>query len=87
MAQEQVKMIKAVLLLMGNLLEMVDENHEIVSYRSHTLRFVRILTRELLKLSASVALCSHSKSMVEVFPNEPDSSISLLSQPAKPYIT
>jgi len=89
-AQEEVKRIQSVPLVIGQFLEMVDENTGIVGSTTGSNYFVRILStvnRELLKPSASVALHRHSNSLVDVLPPEADSSISLLSDAEKPDVT
>ncbi len=89
-AQEEVKRIQSVPLVIGQFLEMVDENTAIVGSTTGSNYFVRILStinRELLKPSASVALHRHSNSLVDVLPPEADSSISLLSNAEKPDVT
>ncbi|MDA9099030.1 hypothetical protein N9L76_08865, partial [bacterium] len=81
-AQEEVKRIQAVPLVIGQFLEMVDENAGIVSSTTGSNYYVRILStlnRELLKPSSSVALHRHSNALVDILPPEADSSISLLS--------
>merc|ERR1712224_532470 len=75
-AQEEVKRIQSVPLVIGQFLEMVDENTAIVGSTTGSNYFVRILStinRELLKPSASVAL--------------PRQSNSLLSNGEKPDVT
>ncbi|KAL0450885.1 UNVERIFIED_CONTAM: 26S proteasome regulatory subunitB [Sesamum latifolium] len=89
-AQEEVKRIQSVPLLIGQFMEMVDQNNGIVSSTTASNYYVRILTtinRELLKPSASVALHRHSNALVDVLPPEADSSISLLTQSEKPDVT
>ncbi|WJX95657.1 26s proteasome regulatory subunit 6B, variant 2 [Trifolium repens] len=89
-AQEEVNRIKSVPLIIGQFLEMVDENNGIVGSTSGSNYYVPILStinRELLKPSASVALHRHSNALVDVLPPEADSSISLLSQSEKPDVT
>ena len=89
-AQEEVKRIQSVPLVIGQFLEMVDENTGIVGSTTGSNYFVRILStvnRELLKPSAPVALHRHSNSLVDVLPPEADSSISLLSDAEKPDVT
>ena len=78
-AQEEVKRIQAVPLVIGQFLEMVDENAGIVSSTTGSNYYVRILStlnRELLKPSSSVALHRHSNALVDILPPEADSSIS-----------
>ena len=80
-AQEEVKRIQSVPLVIGQFLEAVDQNPGIVGSTTGSNYFVRILStidRELLKPSASVALHKHSNALVDVLPPEADSSISML---------
>ncbi|KAM1226422.1 hypothetical protein ACFX2J_005771 [Malus domestica] len=89
-AQEEVKRIQSVPLVIGQFMEMVDQNNGIVGSTTGWNYYVRILStinRELLKPSASVALHRHSNALVDVLPPEADSSISLLSQSEKPDVT
>ena len=77
-AQEEVKRIQAVPLVIGQFLEMVDESSGIVSSTTGSNYYVRILStlnRELLKPSSSVALHRHSNALVDILPPEADSSI------------
>jgi len=58
-AQEEVKRIKSVPLVIGQFFEMIDTNHGIVGSTTGSNYYVRILStidRELLKPSSSVAL-------------------------------
>ncbi|KAG4989510.1 26S proteasome regulatory subunit 6B [Glycine soja] len=89
-AMEEVKRIQSVPLVIGQFMEMIDQNNGIVGSTAGSNYYVRILStinRELLKPSASVALHRHSNALVEVLPPEADSSISLLSQSEKPDVT
>lgn len=89
-AQEEVKRIQSVPLVIGQFMEMIDTNNGIVGSTTGSNYYVRILStinRELLKPSASVALHRHSNALVDVLPPEADSSISLLSQSEKPDVT
>ena len=89
-AQEEVKRIQSVPLVIGQFLEMVDANSGIVGSTTGSNYHVRILStlnRELLKPSASVALHRHSNALVDILPPEADSSISLLGDNEKPNIT
>ena len=89
-AQEEVKRIQSVPLVIGQFLEMVDANIGIVGSTTGSNYYVRILStlnRELLKPSASVALHRHSNALVDVLPPEADSSISLMSASEKPDVT
>jgi 26S proteasome regulatory subunit T3 len=89
-AQEEVKRIQSVPLVIGQFIEMVDRNNGIVGSCTGSNYYVRILStinRELLKLSSSVALHRHSNTLVDILLPKADSSISLLSQSEKPDVT
>lgn len=88
-AQEEVKRIQSVPLVIGQFLEAVDANTGIVGSTTGSNYYVRILStidRELLKPSASVALHKHSNALVDVLPPEADSSISMLRPDEKPDV-
>merc|ERR1711973_858823 len=88
-AQEEVKRIQSVPLVIGQFLEAIDQNTGIVGSTTGSNYYVRILStidRELLKPSASVALHKHSNALVDVLPPEADSSITMLSADEKPDI-
>jgi len=88
-AQEEVKRIQSVPLVIGQFLEMIDPTTGIVGSTTGSNYYVRILStidRELLKPSSSVALHRHSNSLVDVLPPEADSSIQLLSNEEKPDV-
>ena len=89
-AQEEVKRIQAVPLVIGQFLEMVDNNTGIVGSTTGSNYFVRILStlnRELLRPSASVALHRHSNALVDILPPEADSTISVLGESERPDVT
>ncbi|KAL7667054.1 AAA+ ATPase domain-containing protein [[Candida] zeylanoides] len=89
-AQEEVKRIKSVPLVIGQFLEPIDENTGIVSSTTGSNYVVRILStldRELLKPSSSVALHRHSNALVDILPPEADSSISIVGDNEKPDVT
>merc|ERR1712176_1107640 len=88
-AQEEVKRIQSVPLVIGQFLEAVDQDTGIVGSTTGSNYYVRILStldRELLKPSASVALHKHSNALVDVLPPEADSSISMLGADEKPDV-
>merc|ERR1711934_853708 len=88
-AQEEVKRIQSVPLVIGQFLEMVDENTAIVGSTTGSNYYVRILStinRELLKPSASVALHRHSNALVDVLPPEADSSIRTMQMTERPDV-
>jgi len=89
-AQEEVKRIQSVPLVIGQFLEMIDPVTAIVGSTTGSNYFVRVLStidRELLKPSSSVALHRHSNSLVDILPPEADSSIQLLGAGEKPDVT
>lgn len=89
-AQEEVRRIQSVPLVIGQFLEAVDANSGIVGSTTGSNYFVRILStlnRELLKPSSSVALHRHSNALVDILPPEADSAISLLSDAEKPDVS
>jgi len=88
-AQEEVKRIQSVPLVIGQFLEPIDQHTGIVGSTTGSNYIVRILStidRELLKPSASVALHRHSNALVDILPPEADSSITLLGADEKPNI-
>ncbi|KAJ9112803.1 26S proteasome regulatory subunit 6B [Naganishia adeliensis] len=88
-AQEEVKRIKSVPLVIGQFLEPIDEQRGIVGSTAGSNYVVRILStldRELLKPSSSVALHRHSNALVDILPPEADSSISMLGTDEKPDV-
>lgn len=89
-AQEEVKRIKSVPLVIGQFLEPIDQHTGIIASTTGSNYLVRILStidRELLKTSASVALHRHSNALVDILPPEADSSISLLGAHEKPDVS
>jgi 26S proteasome regulatory subunit T3 len=89
-AKEEVKRIRSVPLVIGQFMEMIDENYGIVSSTSGSTYFVRVLStldRELLKPNASVALHKYSHAIVDTLPPEADSSIQMLQMTEKPDVT
>jgi len=89
-AQEEVKRIQSVPLVIGQFLEPIDEHTGIVSSTTGSNYVVRILStldRELLKPSSSVALHRHSNALVDILPPEADSSISIVGENEKPDVT
>ncbi len=89
-AQEEVKRIQSVPLVIGQFLEMIDAHTGIVGSTTGSNYYVRVLStidRELLKPTSSVALHRHSNSLVDVLPPEADSSIQLLGAGEKPDVT
>ncbi|RKP02958.1 hypothetical protein CXG81DRAFT_10121, partial [Caulochytrium protostelioides] len=88
-AQEEVKRIQSVPLVIGQFLEPIDQHTGIVGSTTGSNYIVRILStidRELLKPSASVALHRHSNALVDILPPEADSSITMLSDKERPDV-
>ncbi|PPQ81229.1 hypothetical protein CVT25_015753 [Psilocybe cyanescens] len=86
-AQEEVKRIQSVPLVIGQFLEPIDQHTGIVGSTTGSNYVVRILStldRELLKPSSSVALHRHSNALVDILPPEADSSIAMLGKDEKP---
>merc|ERR1719487_781515 len=89
-AQEEIKRVQSVPLVIGQFGEMVDQNRGIVSSTTGSNYFVRILStlnRELLKPSSSVALHRHSHAVVDILPPEADSTVQSLANAEKPDVT
>jgi len=89
-AQEEVKRIQSVPLVIGQFLEAIDQHTGIVGSTTGSNYVVRILStldRELLKPSSSVALHRHSNALVDILPPEADSSIAMLGADEKPDVT
>ncbi|KAF7363326.1 26S proteasome subunit P45 [Mycena sanguinolenta] len=89
-AQEEVKRIQSVPLVIGQFLEPIDQHTGIVGSTTGSNYVVRILStldRELLKPSSSVALHRHSNALVDILPPEADSSISMLGKEEKPDVS
>ncbi|CCE65107.1 hypothetical protein TPHA_0J02860 [Tetrapisispora phaffii CBS 4417] len=89
-AQEEVKRIQSVPLVIGQFLEPIDENTGIVSSTtgmSYVVRILSTLDRELLKPSMSVALYRYSNALVDILPPDSDSSISIMGDNEKPDVS
>merc|ERR1719337_266670 len=89
-AQEEIKRVQSVPLVIGQFAEMVDAQRGIVSSTAGSNYFVRILStlnRELLKPNSSVALHRHSHAVVDILPPEADSTVQSLAVGEKPDVT
>jgi 26S proteasome regulatory subunit T3 len=76
--------------VIGQFIEMIDENHGLVSSTAGSTYFVRILStldREQLKPNCSVALHRYSHSVVDILPPESDSSIQMMQVTEKPDVS
>ncbi|KAH8306351.1 hypothetical protein KR018_008746, partial [Drosophila ironensis] len=88
-AQEEVKRIKAVPLVIGQFLEAVDQNSGIVASTTGSNYYVRVLStidREQLKPSCSVALHKQSNCLVDLVPPDADGTISMLTPEERPDV-
>ncbi|OHT04846.1 26S protease regulatory subunit 6B like protein [Tritrichomonas foetus] len=81
-AQDEVKSIQSVPLLVGNFVEMIDPNYAVIDCGTPSLvRVMRTIDRHLLKPNTSVALHKHSQSLVDVLPPEGTTSVQIVSSP------
>ncbi|KAI7829274.1 26S protease regulatory subunit 6B [Kickxella alabastrina] len=88
-AQEEVKRVRAVPLVLGQFLEPIDRDTCIVVSTAGPTTLARIMStidRELLKPNTSVSLHRHSSAVVEILPPEADSSIALLGADERPDV-
>eukprot|EP00049_Salpingoeca_infusionum_P018119 m.355850 g.355850 ORF g.355850 m.355850 type:complete len:410 (+) comp17358_c0_seq1:119-1348(+) len=89
-AQEEVKRVQSVPLVIGQFVEAIDRNTGIIGSTAGANYYVRILStldHELLKPNTSVALHKHSNALVDIMPAESDSSISMLTPDQKPDVS
>merc|ERR1711865_144279 len=89
-AQEEIKRVQSVPLVIGQFSEMVDNQRGIVSSTAGSNYYVRImstLNRELMKPSSSVALHRHSHAIVDILPPEADSTVQSMAIGEKPDVT
>jgi 26S proteasome regulatory subunit T3 len=89
-AKEEVKKVQAVPLVIGQFLEMIDQDNGIVSSTTGATYYVRVLStlnREQLKPNSSVALHRYSNSVVDILPPEADSAITMLQMTEKPDVS
>ena len=81
-AQDEVKSIQSVPLLVGNFVEMIDPNYAVIDCSSPSLvRVMRTIDRHLLKPNTSVALHKHSQALVDVLPPEGTTSVQIVANP------
>ncbi|SBT32894.1 26S protease regulatory subunit 6B homolog [Plasmodium ovale wallikeri] len=88
-SKNEIKRIQSVPLIIGQFLDIIDNNYGIVSSTAGSNYYVRILStlnKEELKPSVSVALHRHSHSIVNILPSESDSSIQLLQVSERPNV-
>eukprot|EP00764_Aduncisulcus_paluster_P004814 gnl/Carplike_NY0171/1796_a2431_666.p1 GENE.gnl/Carplike_NY0171/1796_a2431_666~~gnl/Carplike_NY0171/1796_a2431_666.p1 ORF type:complete len:420 (+),score=93.99 gnl/Carplike_NY0171/1796_a2431_666:166-1260(+) len=90
LSQDELERVKSTPLLIGQFIEMVDENHAIVTTTSSHTYYARVLStidRELLKPNSSVALHRHSHALVQVLPPEVDTTLRTVRDTEKPDVT
>ncbi|KAF5230008.1 hypothetical protein FANTH_14019 [Fusarium anthophilum] len=92
-AQEEIKRIQSVPLVIGQFMEAIDQNVPSTGIvqsstgSNYVVRILSTLDREKLKASSSVALHRHSNALVDILPPEADSSIAMLGADEKPDVT
>lgn len=87
-AQEELRRIQSVPLIIGQFNEMIDVNYAIVNSTAGSTYYVRVLStldREKLKPNTSIALHRHSHAVVDILPPESDSSVQLVVE--RPNVT
>lgn len=81
-AQEEVRSIQSVPLMVGNFSEMVDANYAVVDCGTPNLvRVMKTIDRSILKPNTSVALHKHSQALVDVLPPEGTTTVQIVSNP------
>lgn len=81
-AQDEVKSIQSVPLLVGNFVEMIDSDYAIIECGTPSLvRVMRTIDRHLLKPNTSVALHKHSQALVDVLPPEGTTAVQIVQNP------
>eukprot|EP00755_Sulcionema_specki_P012051 Sspe_Gene.50408::Locus_28016_Transcript_1_1_Confidence_1.000_Length_1322::g.50408::m.50408/K03063/PSMC4, RPT3; 26S proteasome regulatory subunit T3 len=89
-AKQEVKRIQGVPLIVGQFMEMIDQQRGIVGTTTGPNYYVRVLStldREQLKPNASVGLHKHSHACVAILPSETDATITLMGSREKPNIS
>jgi 26S proteasome regulatory subunit T3 len=81
-AQDEVKSIQSVPLLVGNFIEMVYADYAVVDSSGPSLvRVMRTIDRHLLKPNTSTALHKHSLALVDVLPPEGTTAVQIVTDP------
>lgn len=89
-AKQEIKVIQSTPLAIGQFNEIVDDNYGIIQTSGGTVYCVRILStinREELKTGATIALHRNSHAIVDILPEEADSSIQIAKITQKPDVT
>lgn len=88
--QMELERIRSVPLVIGQFVEMVDEDTAIVQSTNGNNYYTKVLStlnREKLKPSASVVLHKYSHALVGILPPEADSTVNQLTMTEKPNVT
>merc|ERR1719433_1033713 len=88
--QMELERIRSVPLVIGQFLEMVDEDTAVVQSTNGNNYYTKVLStlnRENLKPSSSVVLHKYSHSLVGILPPEADSTVNQLTMTEKPDVT
>ncbi len=89
-SKEEIKTIQGTPLMIGQFNEMIDENYGIVTSSAganYCVRVLSTLNREDLKTSASVALHKTSYALVDILPDEADSTIQMTKMTERPDVS
>ncbi|KAL6931625.1 probable 26S protease regulatory subunit 6B homolog [Hanseniaspora guilliermondii] len=89
-SKEEILRIQSVPLVIGQFLEIIDNETAIVTSTTgmnYVVKILSTLDKELLKPSTTVALHRHSNAIVKILPPDSDSSISIMSAEDKPDVT
>lgn len=89
-SKEEIKTIRGTPLMIGQFVEMVDENYGLIQGSQGTNYCVRVLStinREDLKTGSSIACHKNSHAVVDIMPPEADSSIQMTKITEKPDVT
>ena len=89
-SKEEILRIQSVPLVIGQFLEIIDNDTAIVTSTTgmnYVVKILSTLDKELLKPSTTVALHRHSNAIVKILPPDSDSSISIMAADDKPDVT
>ncbi|XBW36557.1 hypothetical protein QEN19_002133 [Hanseniaspora menglaensis] len=89
-SKDEILKIQSVPLVIGQFLEIIDNDTAIVTSTTgmnYVVKILSTLDKELLKPSTTVALHRHSNAIVKILPPDSDSSISIMSSDDKPDVT
>lgn len=89
-SKDEILKIQSVPLVIGQFLEIIDNDTAIVTSTTgmnYVVKILSTLDKELLKPSTTVALHRHSNAIVKILPPDSDSSISIMSAEDKPDVT